>query len=196
MHLKVILFSLSLIASLLFYLDDAEASFRLEPYLGYEVGSAEQVPKAGDTTFTEQKSELSGIGVGLRVLYQFTHANFGFDLNYASLQSKDKSTNETDAAARQSIFLVGGFDNGYVAFNLGYAPLDELTFSTNPKSVISGSAQKVGLSFLALRSVRINLEYVQHQRKEITTNNASIQYDDHLETSKYDHTALNFAFLF
>jgi hypothetical protein len=135
----------------------AHAGLLLEPYVGYEMGSAE-VSSSGLTA----KYDTSGITVGGRV--GFTMPIFFAALDYSMANGKANLTSGPGTSpdlSRSSLFAVVGASLPLIRVYGGYGFLHELTMKdASGDGVFKGSALKLGASFTGLPFLALNLEYI------------------------------------
>jgi len=149
MFKKLKLFSaLVLLAS---FVSTANASFLIEPYLGFHMGKNEQ----GST-----KADVSGLNFGARLGFTSMIGLMG-GIDYMTGKLKDDANPKNDITPSQLGVFVG-FEFPVLLRVYGvYGISNKSNFKSSSADVdVDGSHIKLGLGFTALPLLAINLEYI------------------------------------
>ncbi len=136
----------------------SQASWMIEPYLGYEFG------KVKDSS----PGEISGTNLGLRLAYRLpVLVWFGLDGTYGLTGTYKPDTGANSDMQRTSLYGVVGVDlpillRGWIGVNL----MNEMKFKDYSDNKLKGSGLKVGVGFTGLPFVSLNLEYINDKFDE------------------------------
>jgi len=165
----------------------AQASWMIEPYAGYQLGTV----KTDDivTPVDSTTGSLNGTAFGARIGYRFFMPWVALDYTYLNGTFKPNNSLLNNADATQSsLAAVVGVDLP-VLFRVwaGYGFMNNLNLKDSVTSItnkLSGSYTKVGLGWTLLPLVSLNLEYQMNNYNKLNSNDIKQTYD------KFDHNAL------
>lgn len=152
--------------------------FVIEPYMGYQLGSYSKE--------SEASKELSGFGLGARIVY-FSYGIFGgLDIHHSSLKLLNSSNNDL---TQNQIGITGGFAFAIIPIRawMTYVPSDSLKLETG--GTYGGDGVKLGIGFDPIPLLSFNLEFKTSTYDELN----DIPADKQLKISSI---FLNIGFLF
>ena len=149
----------------------AQASFLVEPYIKYSLGTFSITSTALNQTF---EYDANAAGAGLRAGYTFSPQPIFLALDFTQsfggkLKSKTAGVSDSDNGQETQVFAIIGGDFPTVHAWLGYAFINELSGDTNgvTSTYKGGDAIKAGFGFKVLPVLSINAEYVLSTYKKI-----------------------------
>ena len=135
----------------------AKAGVFLEPYVGYATGHYEHTVTVAGTTFQRIDQDMTGVGYGGRAGFKVTSLVFGGEYQAGTLNFKGAGGIEPrDLGAFAGLFLPGGIRFWGTYF-----------FKAKTGSV-EGKAWKVGLGYLFMKHLAMNVEYMNHTLDKIS----------------------------
>jgi hypothetical protein len=171
---------------------ESDFAFMIEPYAGWSMFGRTSQPIQIQDQKTSDSSTFNGFQLGLTGLIVwkktwFIGPDFGFipalNYRYYTNGTQGNVPNLTDATNLKFGLIAGAklFDSPWRAW-VGYNFEDDLIFDINNNSTIqqtaiSGTALKLGIGYLFLDHLCLNLEYSYisfHQRDNATTSESSI----------------------
>ncbi|WP_415061616.1 outer membrane beta-barrel protein [Bdellovibrio sp.] len=155
---------LAVFALVLGFTSVSQAGLLLEPYIGYEMGTAKS-DSGGD-------GKTEAVNVGGRIAYTLPVMFWlGVDANVGT-SGKYKPDTGTDVdTKRTSLSAVVGMDFPILLRAwLAYGFVNEIKFDDAFDSKVKGSNVKVGVGFTGLPFVSLNVEYIKDDFKDVDTN--------------------------
>jgi hypothetical protein len=167
------------------------AGLVLEPYLGYQMGTAEATTIGGTTASSKDKGTVVGARVGYSFLVPWVA------LDYSMYSGKDdtdpagdlKQTNIGVTVGAQMIPLVRPYA-GYI-----FSAKNEVDDGTGAVTV-KGTGMKVGLGFKILPLLNINVEFAKLDYKDVESSAGSSSISDVYSEFKYTTTTIGLSYVF
>ncbi len=164
---------------------NARASFLIEPYAGYGMGSVQRTLLSG----TAGSASVSGFAYGGRAGFVASHLAI-LAADYQGMSGKEK----VDTAAkpngwRQSALYVDMGFQTTMGFRMlaGYAFNSELVESGTPDVRYKGTAYKIVLGWILPDDIALNAEYAVHRMSTIESGGATLTVKD--TYSKFEYAA-------
>lgn len=152
------------IAALLMFSTNVFAGILLEPYVGYETGTAKG-DIGGTTAF-----KISGPHFGAKVGYGIMGLGFGVDVAKANLKGKDTTTAGSDLdmkATDLGAFVQFQFPV-LIKVSLTYFADSRMTSESAGSAVeFKGNGTKIGIGFTGLPFIAINLDAISEKYEDI-----------------------------
>lgn len=189
------------ISSFLSGLDTARAIFLIEPQIQYMSGTLASEASSGSVT----DYDLAGPGAGLRFHWLLPRSSLLLGLEGNIYQGKLKSTTgtavERDFQWTDTAVHLGLYSNRWRLW-LGYSPATELkdkeAGAGSVDVLYKGLSGKLGIGYLFLNHLSMNLEYAQQQYSEKTEGSVTseIGVGQSITSFKSSVMALSFSFPF
>lgn len=186
--MKKIVLTLSVVLTTL----STQARVFLEPYLGYHSGTFKAQPNMG----SESKSDITGLGYGLKIGYTFSSSLwFSADAYSGSLKAKDSSgTNpDSDVVPLQLAGLIGFQSSSGLKFYAGYIFDDQIKNKDSlSTSVLKGTGYKAGLGYKLKQNIAFNLDYISDHFTTFKDEGSGMSFDMDSLFSSHSSSALTF----
>lgn len=189
------------ISSFLSGLDTARAIFLIEPQIQYMSGTL--ASKASSGTVTDYDLTAPGAGLRFHWLLPRSSVLLGLEGNVYQGKLKSKATGsvERDFQWTDTAAHLGLYSNRWRLW-LGYSPSTELNDKKAGAGSVDvlykGTSAKLGVGYLFLNHLSMNLEYAQQEYSEKTegTVTSEISVGQSITSFKSSVVALSFSFPF
>ncbi len=179
---KTIIIFLSLICSL------SQASLYIEPIVGYHTGKTDYKYKDTINSGATDKGTLNGVGYGVGLGWIFGK-NFSVGAEAQMFNLTSKFETETDKEKQTEIVsyvVVGYYVQPKARLYLGAGAFSSSDTET-PKTTLTGSALKAGITYEFKNHISANIEYVLYGVNEAKTEGSPaiklVDYYDHFNST-------------